>query len=109
MKTGIGFIFLFLSLTLCSQKQAKQGVWRGVLILNAEKNRELPFNFEIKKIAGKTQLVIHNAEERIIVSEITAKKPLKSLLKVKKITAGRNNQGRITTRHKGGGVRRFSP
>ncbi len=40
-------------------------------------------------------------------SEITAKKPLKSLLKAKKITAGRNNQGRITTRHKGSGVKRF--
>ena len=74
MKTGISFIFLFLSLTVCSQKQAKQGVWRGVLMLNAEKNRELPFNFEIKKIAGKTQLVIHNAEERIMVTEITSKK-----------------------------------
>jgi large subunit ribosomal protein L2 len=40
-------------------------------------------------------------------SEITAKRPLKNLLKVKKITAGRNNQGRITTRHKGSGVKRF--
>ncbi len=39
-------------------------------------------------------------------SEITAKSPLKSLLITKKITAGRNNKGRITTRHKGGGVKR---
>jgi large subunit ribosomal protein L2 len=39
-------------------------------------------------------------------SEITTKKPLKSLIKSKKITAGRNNKGRITTRHKGGGVKR---
>lgn len=39
-------------------------------------------------------------------SEITTKKPLKKLLVTKKITAGRNNQGRITTRHKGGGVKR---
>ena len=38
---------------------------------------------------------------------ITTKKPLKSLLVVRKQTSGRNNQGRITTRHKGGGVRRF--
>lgn len=36
---------------------------------------------------------------------ITTKKPLKSLLMTKKGAAGRNNQGRITTRHKGGGVR----
>lgn len=38
---------------------------------------------------------------------ITTKKPLKSLLKVKKGAVGRNNQGRITTRHRGGGVRRY--
>lgn len=40
------------------------------------------------------------------LSEITTKKPLKSLVKAKKQNAGRNNQGRITTRHRGGGVRR---
>lgn len=38
---------------------------------------------------------------------ITTKKPLKSLTVVKKRTNGRNNQGRITTRHRGGGARRF--
>lgn len=36
---------------------------------------------------------------------ITTKKPLKSLLVAQKSKAGRNNQGRITTRHKGGGAR----
>ncbi len=40
-------------------------------------------------------------------SEITTKKPLRSLLVHKRVQNGRNNQGRITTRHKGGGVRRF--
>ncbi len=41
-------------------------------------------------------------------SEITSKKPgARSLLKIKKITSGRNNQGRITTRHRGGGAKRF--
>lgn len=39
-------------------------------------------------------------------SDVTTNKPLKSLLITKKITAGRNNKGRITTRHKGGGVKR---
>jgi len=38
---------------------------------------------------------------------ITAKKPLKSLVSIKKQNSGRNNQGRITTRHRGGGARRF--
>ncbi|HET6863781.1 MAG TPA: 50S ribosomal protein L2 [Candidatus Saccharimonadales bacterium] len=38
---------------------------------------------------------------------ITAKKPLKSLTVIKKQGSGRNNQGRITTRHRGGGARRY--
>lgn len=37
--------------------------------------------------------------------EITKKTPEKSLLKVKKKNAGRNNYGRITVRHQGGGVK----
>lgn len=41
------------------------------------------------------------------LSDITTKKPLRSLTVVKRTQSGRNNQGRITTRHKGGGVRRF--
>jgi len=40
-------------------------------------------------------------------SEITAKKPLRSLLVTKNQKSGRNNQGRITTRHRGGGARKF--
>jgi large subunit ribosomal protein L2 len=38
---------------------------------------------------------------------VTTKKPLKSLLAPKRRTNGRNNQGRITTRHRGGGARKF--
>lgn len=38
--------------------------------------------------------------------QITTRKPLKSLTKSKKQNAGRNNTGRITVRHRGGGVRR---
>jgi large subunit ribosomal protein L2 len=41
------------------------------------------------------------------MSEITTKKPVRSLLVAQKSIAGRNNQGRITTRHKGGGVKHF--
>lgn len=37
---------------------------------------------------------------------ITTKKPVRSLLVATKRGSGRNNQGRITTRHKGGGARR---
>ena len=38
--------------------------------------------------------------------QITTKKPLKSLLQSKKQMAGKNNAGRITVRHRGGGVKR---
>ncbi|MEK7561507.1 MAG: 50S ribosomal protein L2 [Patescibacteria group bacterium] len=38
---------------------------------------------------------------------ISTKKPLKSLIKIKKGSVARNNQGRITTRHRGGGARRY--
>src|SRR5690348_16194693 len=37
--------------------------------------------------------------------EITRSRPERSLLEPKKSTAGRNNQGRITSRHRGGGVK----
>lgn len=40
-------------------------------------------------------------------SEVTTKKPLKSLTIIRKQNSGRNNQGRITVRHRGGGARRF--
>ena len=39
-------------------------------------------------------------------AEITKSKPEKSLVVSLKKNAGRNNQGKITTRHRGGGARR---
>lgn len=39
--------------------------------------------------------------------QVTTKKPLKSLTVILKKHSGRNNQGRITTRHRGGGTRSF--
>ena len=41
------------------------------------------------------------------LTAITTDKPLKSLLVIKKSKAGRNNAGRITTRHQGGGEKKF--
>src|SRR5260370_32854014 len=38
--------------------------------------------------------------------EITRSKPERSLLEPMKSKAGRNNQGKITVRHRGGGVKR---
>jgi large subunit ribosomal protein L2 len=41
------------------------------------------------------------------LSSVTTRKPLKSLTVINKKSSGRNSQGRITTRHRGGGTRRF--
>ena len=38
---------------------------------------------------------------------ITTKKPVKSLITIKRRGNGRNNQGRITTRHQGGGAKKY--
>ncbi len=40
-------------------------------------------------------------------SDITTKKPLRSLVVSQRRGNGRNNQGRITTRHQGGGTKKF--
>ena len=42
----------------------------------------------------------------LVSEEITKTTPEKSLVVTKKKTDGRNNQGRITVRHRGGGVKR---
>ncbi len=40
-------------------------------------------------------------------SDITKKEPEKSLTMIKKRSGGRNNQGKITVRHRGGGAKRY--
>lgn len=49
--------------------QPRPGAWRGVLLLNKEKQLELPFTFEVARLNNTTQLIIHNAAERITVTE----------------------------------------
>lgn len=66
-------IALLFTASFCSA-QLQSGVWRGVLFLNPNEHTELPFNFEIKNVKGKYQLIIHNAQERIVVNETTIKK-----------------------------------
>jgi len=39
--------------------------------------------------------------------DITKKKPEKKLIKIRKRTGGRNSQGKITVRHRGGGAKRY--
>ncbi len=48
--------------------QILTGLWRALLLLP---DAQLPFNFEMKKEQEKYIMIIHNAEERIKVDEIT--------------------------------------
>ena len=75
MTLKISVVFLMLSpfLMVAQQLKVKQGIWRGVLILDKEKNLELPFNFRIERVEEKIYLIIKNATEEITVDEITFK------------------------------------
>jgi thiol-disulfide isomerase/thioredoxin len=50
--------------------QILTGIWRAVLLLP---DAELPFNFELNKIKDRYEMVIHNADERIVADEITVR------------------------------------
>jgi thiol-disulfide isomerase/thioredoxin len=54
-------------------KKLKEGSYRGVLILNEENGIELPFNFDVKYKGKKPAIIIKNADERIVVDEISVK------------------------------------
>jgi large subunit ribosomal protein L2 len=43
----------------------------------------------------------------VVNPKLSKKRPAKSLIKIRKQRAGRNNQGRISVRHKGGGAKRY--
>ncbi len=51
----------------------KVGTYRATLLLNAENNIELPFNFDVNYNGKKPVIIIKNADERITVDEITIK------------------------------------
>jgi thiol-disulfide isomerase/thioredoxin len=55
-------------------RKLKEGTYRGVLILNEEKNIELPFNFDVSYKSKKPNIIIKNADERITVNEINIKR-----------------------------------
>ncbi len=66
------FIFLLLSsFVFC--KKLKEGTYRALLILNEKEGIELPFNFDVKYKGKKPNIIIKNADERIVVDEITVK------------------------------------
>lgn len=67
-------IFLFTVLTLSMYSQPKQGLWRGVLLLNKDKGLELPFHFDLKLLNKTVELTIYNAQERITITETSLTK-----------------------------------
>ncbi len=67
------FLFLFTVLHFSFAAKLKTGTYRGVLLLDSLNNIELPFNFDVIKKGKKLQLIIRNAEEKIIVDELQQK------------------------------------
>src|ERR687894_1005338 len=61
----------------------------------------MPFRIYKPTSPGRRSMSVSTFEE------ITKKKPERSLIEPLKKHAGRNNIGRITTRHRGGGNKRF--
>jgi len=51
----------------------KEGKWRGILTIVDSTGLILPFNFDLAFKNDSTQIVIHNAEEKILVNEIAFK------------------------------------
>jgi len=71
--TRVYLLIFILTATSMFSKKLKEGSYRAVLILNEENNIELPFNFDVKYKGKKPTIVIKNADERIIVDEISIK------------------------------------
>ena len=73
IKQVLFFLIAIINFSIYAQT-LKKGIWRGVLHLDAKNNIELPFNFEVNIKNSKTTLTIINADERIVVDEVTLKK-----------------------------------
>jgi peroxiredoxin len=54
-----------------AQTKLKTGLWRGAL--KTASGTEIPFNFDVKDVAGKQQLAIINSAERFKVTDVTTK------------------------------------
>ncbi|MEK6615051.1 MAG: TlpA disulfide reductase family protein, partial [Bacteroidota bacterium] len=51
----------------------KEGTWRGILTLNDSTGLIVPFNFDLSFQNDSTTITIHNAEEKILVNDISFK------------------------------------
>lgn len=73
LKSILIFLLFFIYSGTLLSKKLTEGVYRGVLLINSEKRLEIPFNFEVKYKGKKPQIIIKNADERILVDEIIIK------------------------------------
>jgi thiol-disulfide isomerase/thioredoxin len=64
---------LFSMTAISAKRKLKEGVYKGVLLLDSLGKTELPFIFEVNYSGKKPELVIRNAEERIHVNNISIK------------------------------------
>ena len=73
MKKSVFILLVLIAQTVAFAAKLKTGTYRGVLVLDSLNNIELPFNFDVIKKGKKLQLIIRNAEEKIIVDELQQK------------------------------------
>lgn len=79
MKKIIGFWFLISSFWFFSctthkkPSPLKEGKWRGILTFVDSTGLILPFNFDLSFQNDSAKITIHNAEEKILVNEISFK------------------------------------
>lgn len=66
-------LLLIVSVSATAQIHMNDGLWRGVLMLDAKKQLELPFLFNVYYADGDPTITIFNAEEKIVVDEIEVK------------------------------------
>ena len=64
----IPLLFFFTLSCTQPESQISTGIWRGAITIQG---RELPFNFDIEQASGTYIAHIHNAEERILLDDIT--------------------------------------
>ena len=81
-----------------STSSSRSSSW---LRIRKDKDAQMPIRIYKPTSPGRRSMSVSTFEE------ITKKDPEKSLIEPLKKHAGRNNRGRITTRHRGGGHKRF--
>jgi len=66
-------LLLLISFSATAQIHINDGLWRGVLTLDTKKQLELPFIFNVYYADGDPSITIFNADEKIVIDEITVK------------------------------------